>query len=70
MFERCSRCQGTMVKERFFVRMGQFWDGFHCLFCGEVVDDVILENRAFIPIPETRGKWRRMRKVEEMEVMK
>ncbi len=70
MFERCGRCGGRLVKERFFVRMGEFWDGYHCLFCGEVVDPIILANRSFIPIPETRGRWEKMRKVEEMEVTK
>ncbi len=69
MFERCGRCNGPMVKERFFVHMGQYWDGKRCILCGEITDQIIEENRAFIPIPDQRGRWKRMRKVE-MEVMK
>lgn len=67
--ERCKRCGGQMLKERFFARMGEHWDGLRCLFCGEVTDQIIEENRAFIPIPDQRGRWKRMRKVE-MEVRK
>ncbi len=70
MFERCGRCNGPMVKERFFVRMGESWDGLRCICCCEITDPIIEENRRFIPLPDPRGKWKRMRKVEEMEVVK
>lgn len=33
-----------MYYERFFHQQGNFW-GWKCLFCGEIVDGVILENR-------------------------
>jgi len=33
-----------MYYERFFDQQGNFW-GWKCLFCGEIVDEVILENR-------------------------
>lgn len=33
-----------MYYEKFFDKEGNFW-GWRCLFCGEIVDEVILENR-------------------------
>jgi hypothetical protein len=33
-----------MVYEQFFGDQERFW-GWRCIFCGEIVDDVILENR-------------------------
>jgi hypothetical protein len=33
-----------MYYERFFNQRGNF-SGWKCLFCGEIVDEVILENR-------------------------
>ncbi len=74
----CGRCNGPMVKERFFVRMGQSWDGFRCLLCGEITDPIIEENRAFVPVQGLQGRkkgqrdtyLRKRRTIEEMEVMK
>jgi hypothetical protein len=41
----CTRCGGFIVPE-VFRDIGQSTIGWHCLLCGEVVDYVILENRA------------------------
>ena len=41
---KCYRCHGEMVYEKFFGPHEHFW-GWRCLFCGEIVDQVILENR-------------------------
>jgi hypothetical protein len=41
---KCYRCGGTMVFEKFYGICEDFF-GWRCIFCGEIVDDVILENR-------------------------
>jgi hypothetical protein len=41
---RCHRCGGIMVYEKFYGPHEQFL-GWRCIFCGEIVDEVILENR-------------------------
>jgi hypothetical protein len=43
-----------MVYEKFFSNQERFW-GWRCIFCGEIIDDVILENR----------QWLRMRVVPD-----
>lgn len=43
---RCERCRGMMFLERFYGDM-EFFVGWHCPFCGEITNRVILENRAF-----------------------
>jgi hypothetical protein len=41
---RCHRCGGIMVYEKFYGPHEKFL-GWRCIFCGELVDEVILENR-------------------------
>ncbi len=41
---KCYRCGGLMVFEKFFGISEDFY-GWRCLFCGEIIDKVILENR-------------------------
>jgi hypothetical protein len=41
---KCNRCGGTMVFEKFYGICEEF-SGWRCIFCGEIVDKVILENR-------------------------
>jgi len=41
---KCYRCGGVMVYEKFFGVSEEFF-GWRCIFCGEIVDSVILENR-------------------------
>jgi hypothetical protein len=43
-----------MAYEQFFGDQERFW-GWRCIFCGEIIDDVILENR----------QWLRMRVVPD-----
>jgi hypothetical protein len=45
---KCHRCGGAMVYEKFYGICEFFW-GWRCIFCGEIVDQVILENRPNIP---------------------
>jgi len=36
-----------MAYEQFFGYQEHFW-GWRCIFCGEIVDDVIIENRGWL----------------------
>jgi hypothetical protein len=41
---KCHRCGGVMVFEKFYGACEDFL-GWRCVLCGEIVDQVILENR-------------------------
>jgi hypothetical protein len=41
---KCSRCHREMVYEKFHALHECFW-GWRCIFCGEIIDPVIWENR-------------------------
>jgi len=41
---RCHRCSGIMIYEKFYGDCEHFF-GWRCIVCGEIVDQVILENR-------------------------
>ena len=41
---KCFRCGGLMSYEKFFANTDAFL-GWRCISCGEIVDEVILENR-------------------------
>ena len=43
---KCHRCRSEMVYQKFFGPHEHFW-GWRCIFCGEIIDQVILENRTF-----------------------
>ena len=43
---KCPRCHGIMVFEKFYGTQEHFF-GWRCIYCGEVLDQVILENRAW-----------------------
>jgi len=50
-----------MIYDKFYGPYEYFW-GWKCLICGEIVDQVILENRQLIRmdwVPNTRNrkKW-------------
>jgi hypothetical protein len=40
----CSRCGGPMTREKFFSSHEYFW-GWRCISCGEILDETISENR-------------------------
>jgi hypothetical protein len=40
----CPRCHGIMAYEKFYGPHEYFF-GWRCIYCGEIVDQVILENR-------------------------
>ena len=48
---KCYRCSSNMIYEKFYGSQEHFW-GWRCIFCGEIIDQVILENRKFL----TRGR--------------
>ena len=41
---RCAKCGGVMAYEKFFGQADDFF-GWRCILCGEIIDQVILENR-------------------------
>ncbi len=41
---RCNRCNGPMAQELFYGAEGAYF-GWRCIACGEIIDQVILENR-------------------------
>ncbi len=43
---KCTRCGGRMVYQKFYGLQDQFW-GWRCIYCGEIIDQVILANRQF-----------------------
>ena len=55
----CTRCEGFMVEERLqdiWDDTGQnFFQAWHCIACGEIVDPVILSNRQLRPKPIRHG---------------
>ncbi len=54
----CPRCTGMMVAERFEDLQDDtgnlFFDGWHCLVCGEILDPLIAHNREKPPKPYAR----------------
>jgi hypothetical protein len=43
---KCSKCNGLMTYERFSGLEIEDFYGWRCIACGEIVDEVILRNRA------------------------
>ena len=41
---KCDRCGGSMAYEKFYGHHEHFV-GWRCILCGDIVDQVILENR-------------------------
>ncbi len=41
---KCHRCNGMMIFEKFYGD-SEYFLGWRCITCGEIVDQVILENR-------------------------
>jgi hypothetical protein len=41
---KCHRCSGMMIHEKFYGYGEHFW-GWKCIYCGEVFDETVLENR-------------------------
>jgi hypothetical protein len=41
---KCNRCGGNMICEKIYCKTEHFWV-WRCIYCGEHIDQVILENR-------------------------
>ena len=41
---KCNRCSGAIIPERFYGYEAIF-EGWKCIACGEVFDEVVLRNR-------------------------
>jgi len=54
---KCHRCGSIMVYERFYGLDEQF-SGWRCVSCGEIIDQVILENRQTGAGRQTRNSRR------------
>ncbi len=51
---KCDRCGSAMIQEKFYGTQEHFL-GWKCIYCGEIVDHLILENRRS---PSRMGKER------------
>jgi hypothetical protein len=56
---KCQRCKGWMAFEKIY-GLNEFFFGWHCVMCGDIIDPVILLHRfsqnADIKVPETEKK--------------
>jgi len=43
---KCQKCGGLMSYESFISQEVDDFSGWRCISCGEIVDEVILKNRA------------------------
>jgi hypothetical protein len=41
------RCKSIMAYEKFYGSQGQLW-GWRCIWCGDIVDRLILKNRGSV----------------------
>ncbi len=52
---KCHRCGSLMVFERFY-GPSEYFLGWRCVLCGEIVDQLILENRQENPSRQKRAR--------------
>jgi hypothetical protein len=48
---RCHRCGSIMAYEKYYGLEGKFW-GLRCICCGDIIDQIILENRGSMTVEE------------------
>ena len=58
------RCRRGMAYQQFFGDQERFW-GWRCIFCGEIIDDVILENLGWLRKGVVSGKKKTGRLFQE-----
>ena len=67
----CTRCGGLIIPEP-FRDIDLFSLGWHCLLCGEIVDGVILRNRAMPSITSSMDEqpvdWEQQSDADECEI--
>ena len=59
---KCHRCGGLMTSDQFSDLLNStelLFDGWRCVNCGEIVDDIVLQNREMPePVcPTTKRRW-------------
>ncbi len=67
---RCHRCGGAMTYEKFY-GICEHFHGWRCIVCGEIVDQIILENRNDFResrIVERTGEIRKTRNVKRQSL--
>jgi hypothetical protein len=52
---KCHRCGSVMVYERFYGPHEHF-SGWRCVLCGDIIDQVILENRQVEAVRQNRER--------------
>jgi hypothetical protein len=52
---KCDRCGSAMIQEKFYGPQEHFL-GWRCIFCGEIIDYLILENRRLASLMKKQGK--------------
>jgi hypothetical protein len=52
---RCYRCGSLMAYEKHYGLQDYFW-GWRCIYCGDIIDRIILENRAWMPTGPLRQR--------------
>ena len=52
---KCHRCGGSMACEKICYGTEQFWV-WRCIFCGEYIDPVVLENRQYQKSNRAKGQ--------------
>jgi len=57
---KCTRCGSAMIQEKFYGLQEHFF-GWKCIYCGEVVDRLILENRR-----SPSRIWKKRQETEKM----
>ena len=45
-YNKCPKCQGLCFKERYYsVQDNEFFYAYRCINCGNIIDEIIMENR-------------------------
>ncbi len=52
---KCHWCESVMVYEKFYGFDEHFW-GWRCIWCGDIVDSVILKNRGSVATGQLRRR--------------
>jgi len=50
---KCHRCESIMIYQKFYGPQEHFW-GWRCIWCGDIVDSLILENRGSMAVGALR----------------
>jgi hypothetical protein len=52
---KCHRCGTVRVYERFY-GLHEYFSGWRCVLCGQIIDQVILENRLARTVGRIEGE--------------